>query len=147
LDTQGNSLFNQLIGTSPGEGKTQRRGKRAECTPTAFTLSLKHQKNKSSSGGPQDPGPPSLSGVFIYPARRAKELLLGASIPPKLKRPGKPSNPIGKEGIRLLAGKLYNTIDNVAVIRENLFRETQFSWEHLSVTSFLSFAKNPKRIQ
>jgi hypothetical protein len=73
--------------------------------------------------------------------------LSGAPVPPKLKRSDKPPDPICKVGIRFLANKLYYMVDNVAVIRENLFRETLFSWEHLSVTSFLSFAKNPKRIQ
>ena len=74
-------------------------------------------------------------------------MVSGAPVPPKLKHPYKQLDPICKGGISLLAGKLYYAIDNIAVIRENLFRETLFSWEHLSVTSLLSFAKNPKRIQ
>jgi hypothetical protein len=85
--------------------------------------------------------------VLIYPACGTKYLLSGTPIPSKLKRPDELSDPVCKVVIRFLAGKLYYMIDNVAVMRENLFRETLFSWEHLSVTSLLSFAKNPKRIQ
>jgi hypothetical protein len=62
-------------------------------------------------------------------------MVSGAPVPPKLKHPDKQLDPICKECICLLAGKLYNVIDNIAAIRENLFRETLFSWEHLSVTS------------
>jgi hypothetical protein len=68
----------------------------------------------------------------------------GAPVPPKLKRPDKQLDPICEGGISLLAGNLYYAIDNIAVIRENLFRETLFSWEHLSVTSLLSLPR-PKK--
>jgi hypothetical protein len=68
----------------------------------------------------------------------------GTPVPSKLKRPDKTPDPIGKVGIRFLACKLYYAIDNIAVIRENLFRETLFSWEHLSVTSLLSLPR-PKK--
>ena len=71
-------------------------------------------------------------------------MVSGAPVPPKLKRPDKQLNPICKEGISFLAGKLYYAIDNIAVIRDNLFRETLFSWEHLSVTSLLSLPR-PKK--
>jgi len=60
----------------------------------------------------------------------------GMSIPPKLKRPNNAPDAICKIGIRFLAGKMNYAVDNVAVIRENLFRETLFSWEHLSVPPF-----------
>jgi hypothetical protein len=144
LDTQGDSLFNQFIGTSPGKWETQRIGKGPKCTATAFALSLKHQKNQSPSGGSQDPGTPSLAGVFIYPACRTKYLCSGTPIPPKLKRPNELSDPVCKVVISFLAGKLQYAIDNIAVIRENIFRETLFSWEHLSVTSLLSLPR-PKK--
>jgi hypothetical protein len=68
----------------------------------------------------------------------------GLPIPPKLKRPNKIPGAICKVGIRFLADKTHYTVDNIAVIRENLFRETPFSWEHLSVTSLLSLPR-PKK--
>jgi hypothetical protein len=71
-------------------------------------------------------------------------MVSGAPVPPKLKHTDKQLDPICKECICFLAGKLYYVIDNIAVIRENLFRETLFSWEHLSVTSLLSLPR-PKK--
>jgi len=82
--------------------------------------------------------------VLIYPASGAKYVASGAPVPPKLECPDESSDTIGKVGIRFLAGKLYYAIDNIAVIRENLFWETLFSWGHLSVTSLLSLPR-PKK--
>jgi hypothetical protein len=44
-----------------------------------------------------------------------------------------------------LTGKLNNMIDNVAVIREALFRATLFSWEHLPVPPLSEFCQEPKK--
>jgi len=106
LDTQGDSLFNQFIGTSPGKWETQRIGKGTKCTTTAFALNLKHLENQSPSGGSQDPGTPSLTGVLIYPACGTKYMLSGMPIPPKLKRPDELSDPVCKVVISFLASKL-----------------------------------------
>jgi hypothetical protein len=71
-------------------------------------------------------------------------MLSRTPIPSKLKRPDELSDPVCKVVISFLAGKLKYAIDNIAVMRENLFRETLFSWEHLSVTSLLSLPR-PKK--
>jgi hypothetical protein len=71
-------------------------------------------------------------------------MLSGTPIPLKLKCPDKLSNPVCKVVISFPAGNLQYAIDNIAVIRENIFRETLFSWEHLSVTSLLSLPR-PKK--
>jgi len=74
--------------------------------------------------------------VFVHTACGTEDLSLGTPIPLKLKRPDELSDTVRKVGIHFLAGKLYYVIDNVAVIRENIFRETLFSWEHLIVPPF-----------
>jgi hypothetical protein len=106
LDTEGNSLFKQFISTSPGERETQRIGKGPKCTATAFAFNLKHLENQSPSGGSQDPGTPSLTGVLIYPACGTKYMLSGTPIPSKLKRPDAFSDPVCKVVISFLAGNL-----------------------------------------
>jgi hypothetical protein len=82
--------------------------------------------------------------VLVYPAGRTKYVAPGATIPPKLKRPDKSADAICKIGIRFLADKTNYVVDNVAVIRENLFRETLFSWEHLPVPPFCVLPRTQK---